>query len=112
VTGWESFEPALTKAEEADIIDIWRCAEVAPPEWYEYDRDGLNRIVESVHQRRSMIRDLITHFATAAAAHFRTGRRIRHFIQLLSSWKSRVWLRIGPRDSFALNANRSVSVQF
>jgi hypothetical protein len=27
VTGWDSFEPTLTKAEEADVFDLWRCAE-------------------------------------------------------------------------------------
>jgi hypothetical protein len=66
VTGWESFEPALTRAEEADIIDIWRCAEPIPPEWYEHDREGLQRIVETIYQRRTMIRDLITSFRTSS----------------------------------------------
>jgi hypothetical protein len=62
VTGWESFEPALTRAEEADPIDLWRCAESIPPEWYEYDHDALNRMVESLHQRRPIIRALINAF--------------------------------------------------
>lgn len=62
VTGWESFEPALTRAEEADLIDLWRCAEPIPPEWYEYDRDGLKRMVESLYARRGIIRDLIGAF--------------------------------------------------
>jgi hypothetical protein len=62
VTGWQSFEPALTKGEEADIIDIWRCAEPIPPEWYGYDHAALNQVVESLYQRRRMIRNLITAF--------------------------------------------------
>jgi hypothetical protein len=62
VTGWESFEPALTKAEEADVVDLWRCAEQIPPEWYEYDHEALKRVVESLDQRRSIIRDLIRAF--------------------------------------------------
>jgi hypothetical protein len=66
VTGWESFEPTLTKAEEADIIDIWRCAEPIPPEWYEFDHNGLERIVEAIYQRRTMIRDLISSFRTSS----------------------------------------------
>ena len=37
VTGWEAFEPALTRAEEVDPIDLWRCAEPIPPEWYAYE---------------------------------------------------------------------------
>jgi hypothetical protein len=66
VTGWESFEPALTRAEEADMIDIWRCAEPIPPEWYEHDRKGLERIVEAIHRRRTMIRDLINCFRASS----------------------------------------------
>lgn len=62
VTGWESFEPALTKAEECDIVDLWRCAEPIPPEWYRHDRGALERVVESLYQRRQMIRALITSF--------------------------------------------------
>jgi hypothetical protein len=63
VTGWDSFEPALTKAEEADIVlDLWRCAECIPREWYDYDYDGLQKLVESLYERRSKIRDLITDF--------------------------------------------------
>jgi hypothetical protein len=63
VTGWESFEPALTKAEQADmVLDLWRCAECIPPEWYDYDYDGLQKLVEALYERRSKIRDLITDF--------------------------------------------------
>lgn len=62
VKGWDSFEPALAKAEEADLIDLWRCAEPIPPEWYEYDHDGLTRMIESLYDRRRIIRDLISAF--------------------------------------------------
>ena len=63
VTGWESFEPVLTKAEEADLVlDLWRSAECIPPEWYGYDRDGLERLVETLYERRPKIRDLIVAF--------------------------------------------------
>jgi hypothetical protein len=70
VTGWEAFEPALTKAEEADLIDLWRCAEPIPPEWYECDYDGLSRMVESLYQRRHIIRDLITAFRNSSRSPF------------------------------------------
>jgi hypothetical protein len=30
VTGWESFEPALSRAEETDVDAIWRCAAETP----------------------------------------------------------------------------------
>lgn len=62
VTGWESFEPALTRAEEADIVDLWRCAEPIPPEWYDQDHQALEQMVEALYRRRQMIRALITAF--------------------------------------------------
>jgi HipA-like kinase len=62
VTGWESFEPALTKAEECDIVDLWRCADPIPPEWYGHDHEALERMIEILYQRRQMIRALITAF--------------------------------------------------
>ena len=45
-----------------DADDIWRCAADLPEEWYEGDRDGLNRLVEALHRRRGAIRRLITEF--------------------------------------------------
>lgn len=62
VTGWEAFEPALTRAEEMDADTIWRSAAEIPEEWYEGDRDGLNRLVEALHRRRTAIRRLISKF--------------------------------------------------
>ncbi len=70
VTGWDSFEPVLTRAEEADIVDIWRCAEKIVPEWYEYDRAALERIVETVYLRRQSIRSLIDAFRLSSRAPF------------------------------------------
>ena len=62
VMGWEAFEPALSRAEEMDAHTIWRCAAEIPEEWYEGDRDGLNRLVEALQHRRTCIRGLISKF--------------------------------------------------
>jgi len=62
VTGWDSFEPALTKAEEADLVDLWRCAEPIPAEWYGHDHAALEELVETLYARRRKIRDLISAF--------------------------------------------------
>ena len=62
VTGWDVFEPALTRAEEMNIDEIWRIAAEIPAEWYEFDTGGLNRLVEGLYSRRSAIRALITAF--------------------------------------------------
>lgn len=66
VTGWDAFEPALTRAEEMDINEIWRVAADIPEEWYEFDRNGLSRLVEELYSRRSAIRDLISAFRTSS----------------------------------------------
>jgi len=62
VTGWDSFEPMLTRAEELDCADLWRLASEVPREWYEQDVASLSRLIETLHRRRSVIRDLITQF--------------------------------------------------
>lgn len=62
VTSWDAFEPALTIAEEMESDTIWRCAADIPEEWYEGDRDGLNRLVEVLFDRRGAIRKLIAEF--------------------------------------------------
>jgi hypothetical protein len=33
VTGWETFEPALTQAEQMDVSDLSRLAAQIPEEW-------------------------------------------------------------------------------
>lgn len=65
VTGWESFEPALTLAEEMDLSDIWQCATEIPQEWYGSDSDALNRLVETLHRRQPAIRNLIASFRSS-----------------------------------------------
>jgi hypothetical protein len=70
VSGWASFEPALTRAEEADLVDLWRCAEPIPPEWYQHDYNALARLVESMYQRRQTIRSLITSFRNSSRTPF------------------------------------------
>lgn len=70
VAGWEAFEPALSRAEEMDAHTIWRCAADIPEEWYEGDRDGLNRLVEALHRRRGAIRNLITQFRRSSRSPF------------------------------------------
>lgn len=66
VTGWDAFEPVLTRAEEMDKAAIWRCAANIPEEWYEGDREALHRLVESLDSRRHLIRRLISIFRESA----------------------------------------------
>ncbi len=70
VTGWDAFEPTLTKAEEADVIDLWRCADPIPPEWYDYDGQALEELIETLHERRHKIRSLIEAFRDSSRSPF------------------------------------------
>ena len=62
VRSWDSFEPALTRAESLDPGSIWRFALDIPEEWYEGDRQGLEQLVETLSLRRGLIRNLISDF--------------------------------------------------
>lgn len=62
VTGWRSFEPVLSRLESLDAADLWNIAVEVPQEWYQHDGAALARLIETLHKRRSLIRDLITRF--------------------------------------------------
>jgi hypothetical protein len=66
VTGWQWFEPTLSRIEKINRFDLWKFAMEIPPEWYQHDTTALSRLIERLHKRRSMIRDLITSFRTSA----------------------------------------------
>jgi len=66
VTGWDAFEPTITRAEQMNIDHIWRIAAEIPEEWYEFDNAGLNWLAETLYKRRSRIRELITTFRTSS----------------------------------------------
>jgi hypothetical protein len=62
VTGWDAFEPILSRIAQLDQAEIWNIAREIPPEWYRHNSDALSRLVSSLYQRRPLVRDLITSF--------------------------------------------------
>ena len=62
VTGWESFEPWLTRIETMDAGLVWQAAEEIPPEWYGGDLGELEALVEKLLLRRMRVRELIEEF--------------------------------------------------
>jgi len=78
VTGWESFEPALSRAEEMSCDAIWRCAADIPEEWYDGDRERLEQLVEALFHRRQTIRRLISIFRESARKPFPNWRDVTH----------------------------------
>jgi hypothetical protein len=80
VVEWESFEPALTRAEEMDAHAIWEYAADIPEEWYEGDRTELERLVETLCHRRPLIRKLIGEFRESSRNPFPNWRASPVFV--------------------------------
>ena len=78
VKGWDQFEPALTRAEEMSAALIWQCASGIPEEWYEGDQEALERLVETLCDRRRMIRRLITLFRESVRNPFPNWRELSY----------------------------------
>jgi hypothetical protein len=75
VTGWDCFEPWLTRIEEFDAQKAWDLAEAVPPEWYEGNAETLEQLVEKLLRRRSEVRELITSFRESSRQPFPNWNR-------------------------------------
>jgi hypothetical protein len=62
ISGWESFEPWLTRLETIPAETVWGAANEVPPEWYGGDLSEMEGLVEKLLARRSRIRELIEEF--------------------------------------------------
>lgn len=76
VTGWNSFEPTLSRAERMSWFDLWHCAAEIPRAWYEGDTHGLRRLIEALYERRSNIRTLIENFRDSSRNPFPNWGRV------------------------------------
>jgi hypothetical protein len=65
-SGWDWFEPALSRAERMAVEEIWRIATEIPEEWYDSAHCGLDRLVENLYRRRGLISNLIAAFRTSS----------------------------------------------
>ena len=66
VTGWDSFEPWLSRIEQLNESMILGCSEIIPPEWYENDAPALENLLTTLIRRRSRVRELIEEFRTSS----------------------------------------------
>jgi hypothetical protein len=62
ITGWESFEPWLSRLETMPAETVWAAANDVPPDWYGGDLSEMEALVEKLLARRSRIRELIEAF--------------------------------------------------
>lgn len=93
VTGWQSFEPWLSRVEKIDAGVLWEIAEAVPPEWYGGDTAVIERLMEQMLGRRSRVRELIASFRDSNREPFPmwdTGNRIvvpRQFAEVSGAGK-------------------------
>lgn len=59
VRGLDSFGPWLERLERLDAAALEEAAAGIPPEWYEYDQEGLYRLLEQLLRRRRRVADLL-----------------------------------------------------
>ncbi len=59
VTGWESFEPWLTRLLSMDWCDAQALAERIPLAWYARDAAALDRLIHELGRRRGRVKELI-----------------------------------------------------
>ena len=69
VTGWESFEPWITRIEEMQPETLWAIAEHVPPEWYG-SPSQLETLLDQLLKRRRRVREFITDFRESYRAPF------------------------------------------
>ena len=96
VTGWESFEPSLSRIETFAAEKVWEIAETIPPEWYEGDAAAIEQLVEKLLERRGRVRDLITGFRESSRQPFpnwgRSAEEVREGLLRERKWDdSRDW---------------------
>ncbi len=70
IAGWQSFEPWLSAIESLDPRTLWACAEIIPPEWYSGAMEQMEKLVEQLIARRTLVRDLITAFRCSSREPF------------------------------------------
>jgi len=97
VSGWESFEPWLTRMETMPADTVWEAASEVPPEWYGGDLSDMEVLVEKLLARRSRIRELIEEFGKSDRAPFPKwvgdGKKVEEEWKM-GRWGSRIAERI------------------
>jgi hypothetical protein len=90
ITGWESFEPWLTRLETMPEETVWEAANEVPPEWYGGNLSDMEALVEKLLTRRSRIRESIEAFAKSDRKPFpKWGHGAKDFAG--EEWKNTRW---------------------
>ncbi len=90
VSGWESFEPWLTRLETMAAETVWVAANEVPAEWYGGDLADMEALVERLLARRARIRDLIDEFRRSDRLPF-PNWGIKEQLSSEAGWKDTRW---------------------
>ncbi|MGA2689129.1 MAG: HipA family kinase [Candidatus Korobacteraceae bacterium] len=66
ITGWDSFEPWLSRIESFPESPLQSLVDQIPPEWYDSAVDELDRLLCQLLERRSLVRDLVLSFKNSS----------------------------------------------
>ena len=66
ISGWDSFEPWLSRIESFPESSLWQLLEQIPPEWYDSAVYELERLLTTLLERRTTVRDLILSFKNSS----------------------------------------------
>lgn len=80
VTGWESFEPWISRIEEFAAERLWSIAEEIPPEWYGGDLREIERLMEQMLRRRERVREMISSFRESTREPFPNWGRSKNIV--------------------------------
>ena len=96
ITGWESFEPWLTRVETMAEETVWSAANEIPAEWCGGGQEELEILVEKLLARRSRIRELIEAFGNSERRPFpKWGGKGGESAE--GAWREAKWGRIEGR---------------
>ena len=79
VTGWESFEPWLSRLETLEEAKLWEIAEAVPPEWYGGDTAEIEQLMGQMVARQGRVRECIESFRRSDREPFpkwESGKRV------------------------------------
>ena len=76
ISGWDSFEPWLSRIESFPESLLWPLVDQIPAEWYDSGVDELNRLLAQLLERRSQVRELILSFRNSCRNPFPNWREV------------------------------------
>jgi len=76
ITGWESFEPWLSRIESFPESSLWLLVDQIPPEWYDSAANELEQLLSRLLERRTRVRDLIVSFKNSSRNPFPNWSRL------------------------------------